>query len=89
METISLKALARKVLERNQKGNHGETNIKTDGNFRGKNESKSFPDIYEQLNLLTEAERNDFEERAAIMEIDGEMPRKEAEQKALERIKSF
>jgi t-SNARE complex subunit (syntaxin) len=34
---------------------------------------------------LTEEELEDFEERAAIMEYNGNMPRKEAERKALER----
>lgn len=36
METISLKALAYKVLERNLKGNFSETTEKPDGNFEGK-----------------------------------------------------
>ena len=35
------------------------------------------------LARLTEAERADFEERAAIMEFEGGLPRAEAERRAL------
>lgn len=40
METISLKALALKVLERNSLGNHRETISEIDGNSQGKKEDK-------------------------------------------------
>ena len=43
-------------------------------------------DVYEKLSDLTEDELESYEERAAIMEFNGNMPRKEAEQKALDRI---
>lgn len=43
METTSIKALANAVLQRNQQGNQVETKAKTNGNFGGKNEGKSFP----------------------------------------------
>ena len=86
METISLKALARRVLERNRQRNHKETHLKIDGNFKGENDSKSFPVISTGIEGLTETEKEDFEERAAIMEFDGNIPREEAETKALERI---
>ena len=86
METISLKALARRVLERNQQRNHKETQLKINGNFKGENDSKSFLAASTGIEGLTETEKEDYEERAAIMEFDGNMPRKEAERKALERI---
>lgn len=43
METISLKALSNKVLQRNRQGNLMETVSKNDGNFQGIFEGKSFP----------------------------------------------
>lgn len=43
METISLKALSNKVLQRNRQGNLMETVSKKDGNFQGIFEGKSFP----------------------------------------------
>ena len=43
METSSIKALALKVLKRNQQGNEVETEEKNSGNFEGKNRGKSFP----------------------------------------------
>ncbi len=40
----------------------------------------------EALASLSDAEREEYEERAAIMEYDGGLPRAEAERMALERI---
>jgi len=42
METISVKALANKVLERNQQGNQMETEAINDGNFGGEKGGESF-----------------------------------------------
>ena len=36
--------------------------------------------------VITDDERMDFEERATIMEFDGELPREEAERRALEIV---
>ncbi len=42
--------------------------------------------IYEKLSDLTGDEMENYKERAAIMEFDGNMPRGEAEKLAFERI---
>lgn len=69
LETISLKALAGKVLQRNHKGNL----LETKSFHRGKNEGV-------KVSTIVEGEK--FEERAAIMEFDGNLPRSEAERQA-------
>ena len=43
-------------------------------------------DIHEKLSDLTEEELESYEERAAIMEFNGNIPRGESERLALERI---
>ncbi len=43
-------------------------------------------DIYEKLSDLTGDQMESYQERAAIMEFDGNTPRGEAERMALERI---
>ena len=43
-------------------------------------------DIHEKLSDLTEDELESYEERAAIMEFNGNIPRGESERLALERI---
>ncbi len=45
------------------------------------------PDIEIELKSLSDQEKEEFEERAAIMEYDGGLDKKEAEIKALEVIK--
>ena len=86
MARESIKTLAIKVLQRSKNGVRGEYQRESSGNFRGKNEYKSFLDIHEEIKRLKETEREDFEERAAIMEFDCNKPRGEAERMALERI---
>jgi hypothetical protein len=51
--------------------------------FENKRASQQEHDI---LSTLSEAERDDFEERAAIMEYDGGLSREEAERQAMLRI---
>lgn len=51
--------------------------------FQNKRAEQQKDDI---LSFLSEAERDEFEERAAIMEYDGELSREEAERLALEII---
>lgn len=54
METISLKALSRKVLERNLKGNSRETEAKKQGNFEAKKEGESFHGVH--VGTMTETD---------------------------------
>ena len=52
-----------------------------------KQSSESIPsEIDKVIVVLSEAEREEYEERAAIMEYDGGLSRAEAERQALERI---
>jgi len=56
VETVSLKALARKVLRGNHEGNFMETATETSGNFEGKKEakvSKQFPGEKPPLAIVT------------------------------------
>lgn len=88
METISLKALSNKVLQRNRQGNLKETASKYDGNFQGFFEGKSFPVSNKVSGQFPEAafcnpeDRYNYEERAAIMQFDGGMTQEEAEKQA-------
>jgi len=45
VETVSLKALAHKVLHGNHRGNYVETCSAPDGNFKGKKQGESFPEF--------------------------------------------
>ena len=68
METIDLKALANKVLQRNQQGNFMET--------------KSFSDRKletEKVSTITPEQLESFEERAGIMHYDGGLSKEDAE----------
>ena len=47
------------------------------------------PEINEAIASLSESERADYEERAAIMEYDGGLARAEAERRALEIVTKF
>jgi len=52
-----------------------------------KQSSESIPsEIDKVIVVLSEAEREEYEERAAIMEFDGGLSREEAERQGLERI---
>ena len=80
--TLSLKALANKVLEMNNKGNNPGTGaLKSVPHpeqlvpFPGTNPKSNHTLQYDALSYA-------FEERAAIMEYDGGLPRKEAERLA-------
>ena len=55
-------------------------------NFHFHRNSYELNEIYEKSPRLTDEEQEDFKERAAIMEFEGNMPRGEAERRALERI---
>lgn len=86
MVTENIKALAIKVLQRNKQSNLSEDYVINRGNFEAKNEDKGFPDVSIEIKKLEESELEEFKERAAIMEFNGNMSREEAEKLALERI---
>ena len=49
---MTLKVLARAVLERNHAGNNVETNCDLQGNFRGKNEGNKFPEKFKYVSCI-------------------------------------
>lgn len=46
------------------------------------------PQVAREVTLLDEVDREAFEERAAIMEYDGGLPRREAERRALALVQA-
>lgn len=69
METISLKALSRTVLERNLKGNSRETEAKREGNFEAKNEGESFHDGIGTGTDIQKMPLSDFEKAGLILKV--------------------
>lgn len=87
METISLKALAHKVLQRNSQGNSMETQTEQTGNYRETFNDMAVSLLYStSLETLSDSERDIFHERVAIMEHDGGLERERAEVEAIKRI---
>ena len=93
---MSLKALANKVLQGNRKGNPVETEIKKvetlareNGNPGKLIEANKFLPYIADIDNLSKAVQEFFEERAAIIEYDGGLSREEAEQKALNLTSIF
>lgn len=72
METISLKVLSRKVLERNLKGNSMETEGKKQGNFEGKKEGESFH-ATETGQTINEMPLRDFEKAGKVLKVWSEV----------------
>lgn len=96
METVSLKALANKVLQGNRKGNPVETEIKKVETFARENgnpgkpiEVNKFLTYIADIDNLSKDVQEFFEERAAIIEYDGGLSKEEAEQKASELTSIF
>jgi len=54
METISIKALANKVLERNKLRNQTETETQNSGNLEAQNKDKSFHECFDPDELLAD-----------------------------------
>lgn len=76
METISLKALSRKVLERNLKGNSRETEAKRQGNLEAKKEGESFHVVHDGNMTETDLQKmplSDFEKVGLILKVWSEV----------------
>lgn len=76
METISLKALSYKVLERNLKGNSMETAAKKEGNFEAKKEGKSFHSFHDGTMTETDIKKmplSDFGKAGLIVKVYSEV----------------
>lgn len=76
METISLKALSRTVLERNLKGNSRETEAKREGNFEGEKEGESFHGVH--VGTMTETDilkmpLSEFEKAGKVLKVWSEV----------------
>ena len=79
--------LVRDILSnKGEKSKNTSEEIREVSNFLFHRSKYELNEINEKSPPLTDEELEDFEERAAIMEFEGEMPREEAERKALERI---
>ena len=87
METISLKALAQRVLERNQQGNSMETKIEIDGNFM-ETSTDLLVSLYYSTSLesLSTYERALFDDRLTLLETDMDLPKERAESEAIKQI---
>lgn len=73
METISLKALSRKVLERNLKGNSRETEAKKQGNFEAKKEGESFHDGTMTETDILKMPLSEFEKVGKVLKVWSEV----------------
>ncbi len=79
--------LVRDILSnKDEKNKNTSKEISEVQNFLLHRSSYELNELNEISPALTDDELEEYEERATIMEFDGNMPRKEAERKALDRI---